>query len=330
MNVKHLLAFIALMLLTVPSINFASQDMIEEELVHFRINLIVPISSAVRRGPGCQYSTDAPNMWIRSSAKGSERSVAFREDGTSLSDSNCQFTSSLLPLDVNSYQTIFFNKHELFTMTPKELAGKNVIVVEFEEEGYGRHELLKEGVVIPFVPTPTPEPTPMPNPEAEFQFLAQIQGVENAQAAFFSDSTNEPLFTGSSFIVNTYTFGSDSKASDSFPAICEHAAKQISNLTNGGTSREISMGHLGDETCAYIDGKKENELWIATRKDNYILTVFALSENGDTVELTADWLDGYLSTLPDDYNSLMPVLTDLPRGWSQVGDTEDVTKNVMP
>lgn len=191
---------------------------------------------------------------------------------------------------------------------------------------YGSRTPQGEGIAVP-----TPLPPSTPDPETEFRIVARIEGVESAQEAVFANQNSDDFLTEPwNLFVNTYTLDSSGSASESFPTVCDHIARQMDNLHDVTASREISVGRLGDETCAFIDGEDGNNVWVATRVGSHILTVFSVSTGGDTVDFTADWLDEYLKSLPDDIESLMPSVADMPRGWSQLRDIDDVTDETVP
>jgi hypothetical protein len=199
MKAKRVFVFVALVLLIVPTIAFASQNT-EREMITFRINVTVPASLVNGTSAGCQYAAGPKSLWIRSSG-GAEIVLVY--NGIWMGQESCRF-SELVALDVRSDQAFALDQRDLFTVTPEEMADNNVIDIEIGAgEGLVGYELRRQGEVVAAPPTPTPDP------ETEFRLVGRLDEVESAQQAHFSNANSGYLFTEPWTIdVIEYTFES--------------------------------------------------------------------------------------------------------------------------
>lgn len=320
---RTLLSTIVVAIIVLSGLGSIHASSASDSKTRFRVNVITPESFVKRTQSGCQYGSGAQTLWVRSSSGDTETMIVFNGTWVGIR-SECRFSEEIA-LDTSSDQTFTFNQREWFTVRADELSEANRIDIRLTGPGVPTYELQTVGIVATVAPTPTPDP------ETVFTLTAKVDDVELAEQASFSNDNSGYLFTEPwDFYVNSYRFPSEDDASTAMPSMCEHADKQTRNASDGARVKEVSVGRIGDEACAYFSDEKSHGLFIVTRANNHILTVYAFASDGDTVGFTSDWLEGYIGNLPDEADSVMPRLSDMPRGWIQIGRISDVTDETKP
>jgi hypothetical protein len=126
---------------------------------------------------------------------------------------------------------------------------------------------------------------------------------------------DEPLM----FVFDAYGFDSEDAAINRFDWISDWYLQAWSESLELPLEEfsEVSIGRIGDQRSAFIRDDSESPPFLITivRVGQNIQVTLSLSFGGDITEYVGGFLEEFLADSSGDVSSLIPELSDLPRGW---------------
>lgn len=194
------------------------------------------------------------------------------------------------------------------------------LVGQAEINQYGEYTVLYEPEEFS-VPTPTPTAEPTPDVTNDVPALPTATAAWRAGAVPASSENylDEPLL----MVFDVYGFASPDEAKAQLEPLSDWYVEHQSILLETPISEftEVSLGPLGDDRRAFLReayGEDPPYLLAVIQVGPNILVVDALSYGGDITAFVGDYLDAFLAGATDDPLSLVPDVSDLPRGWALV------------